>query len=62
MSRSPSTFRQRDVTAAVKAVIAAGYDVARVDVDKDGKIVVHTGKPKLEQDSRAGENEWDDQT
>ena len=44
MSRAPCTFRQRDLTAAVKAVVAAGCEVARVEVDKDGKIVVVTGK------------------
>ena len=43
MSRAPSNFRQRDVTAAVKAVVAAGVEVARVEVDRQGKIVVVTG-------------------
>lgn len=46
MSRGPSTFRQRDVTAAVKAITAAGIEVARVEIGKDGKIVVFTGKPE----------------
>jgi S-adenosylmethionine hydrolase len=40
MSRAPSTFRKRDVTAAVGAVVAAGVAVARVEVDKDGKIII----------------------
>jgi hypothetical protein len=44
MSRGVCTFRQRDVTAAVKAVIAAGVPVERVEIDKDGKIVVVTSK------------------
>jgi hypothetical protein len=39
MSR-PTTFRQRDLTAAVKGAIAAGCAVARVEVDKDGFVVV----------------------
>jgi hypothetical protein len=38
--RGPCTFRQRDVTAAVKAVEKAGCAVGRVEVHNDGKIVV----------------------
>ena len=45
MSRGPQTFRQRDLTRAVKAVVAAGVDVLRVEVDKAGRIIVVTGKP-----------------
>ena len=43
MARAPSTFRQQDVTRAVKAVIAAGVNIARVEIDKSGKIVIVTG-------------------
>jgi hypothetical protein len=32
MGRSSCTFKQTDVTQAVKAVVAAGVDVARVEV------------------------------
>jgi hypothetical protein len=57
MARAPCTFKQRDVTAAVKAVLAAGIEVQRVEVDQDGKIAIITGKAE---ESRAnGENEWD---
>lgn len=58
MARAPSTFRQRDVTAAVKAVVAAGCAVARVEVSKDGKIVIVTAANDGAQD-RGGDNEWD---
>jgi hypothetical protein len=44
MSRRPCVFRQRDVTKAVKAVVAAGVAVAKVEVDRDGKIVVVLGE------------------
>lgn len=43
MARSPTTFRQRDVTAAIKAAGAAGLLVSRVEIDKSGKIVIVTG-------------------
>ena len=45
MSRAPQTFRQRDLTRAVRAVTAAGMSVAKVEVDKDGRIVVVVGEP-----------------
>jgi hypothetical protein len=45
MSRGPKTFRQRDMTRAVRAVAAAGMSVAQVMVDKDGRIVVVVGEP-----------------
>ena len=43
MTRTPSYFRQRDVTRAVRAVTKAGVDIARVEIES-GKITVIVGK------------------
>ena len=42
MARAPSTFRQADVTKAVRAVRMAGVDIARVEIAKEGRIVIFT--------------------
>jgi len=58
VSRSNCTFKQTDVTRAVKAVVAAGVEVARIEIDKAGKIVILAGKPG--ESNSAGVNEWDE--
>lgn len=55
MPRRPSVFRERDVRRAVKAVAKAGLPVARIEIDKDGKIAVIVGKPE----ELAGNSSWD---
>lgn len=35
--------RQRDITAAVKAVKNTGEKVARIEVDAEGKIAIYVG-------------------
>ena len=56
MARSPSIFRQQDVTKAIKATKAAGVNIARIEIAKDGRIVIIT--PSAATETAEG-NEWD---
>jgi hypothetical protein len=58
MSRGPQQFRQTDVTKAIKAAVAAGLSVARVEVER-GRIIVIAGRPEQGQHSGTAVNEWD---
>jgi hypothetical protein len=60
MPRAPSTFRQQDVTRAVKAMVAAGVDLARirVEISKTGSITVTANAPEDRGAEKEG-NEWD---
>jgi hypothetical protein len=42
MARGPCTFKQQDLSRAVRGMHAAGVGVARVEIDKAGKIVIVT--------------------
>jgi hypothetical protein len=55
MARAPAIFRQADVTRAFRAAQAAGVRVARVEIDRDGKIVIVTA----DEPERREANEWD---
>jgi hypothetical protein len=54
MSRGAQTFKQGDVTKAVRAVVKAGVNVRRVVID-GGKIIVVAGRPEEGEEP----NEWD---
>jgi hypothetical protein len=41
VSRQSTAFRQAAVSRAVRGVLKAGANVARVEIDAMGKIVVH---------------------
>jgi hypothetical protein len=58
MSRDRQTFRQRDVTKAVKAAVRAGVAVGRVEIDRAGKIIIVTARPEDAADgAKARKNE-----
>ena len=50
MPRARCTFRRRDLQLAVETTRAAGLEIGRVEIDRDGKIVVVTSKPPVEDD------------
>jgi hypothetical protein len=58
MSRGAQTFKQIDVTKALKGAVAAGVDVKRVEIDREGKIVIVAGRPEAAA-STTSDNEWD---
>jgi hypothetical protein len=57
MARAPSTFRQRDVSRALRAAASAGMTVDRVEIDRAGKIVIVARNADYSSD--ASGNEWD---
>ena len=58
MSRGQQSFRQSDVTKAVKATVKAGVAVGRVEIDKNSKIVVVAATPQDADEEKPEENEW----
>jgi hypothetical protein len=43
MARAPATFKQADVTRAVRGAVAAGVEVAHIEISaRTGNIVIST--------------------
>jgi hypothetical protein len=40
MTTRPVTFKQHDVSRALKGAAAAGLEVGRIEIDPSGKIVI----------------------
>jgi hypothetical protein len=61
MSRGKHNFRQGDVTKAVKGATNAGMNVSRIEIDRDGKIVVFMegGTSVTVNAADEDENEWE---
>jgi hypothetical protein len=52
MARGPLTFRQRDLVRALRGAKAAGLEISKVEIDREGKIVVIIGKSNAPSDAR----------
>src|SRR5262245_11314544 len=60
--RGPCTFRKRDVTRAIQAVVAAGVE-GRVEIEPNGKIAIVIGKQAalgFLVPNAANDNTWSD--
>jgi hypothetical protein len=59
MPRGPCAFKQRDVVRLLRATRAAGFEVARLEIAKDGSIAMVPGDAS---ESGKGEasNPWDE--
>jgi hypothetical protein len=45
MPRAPGSFKQADVKRAVAGVSSAGITVTRVEIDREGRIVIFAAHP-----------------
>jgi hypothetical protein len=62
MSRGSHTFRQSDLTRAVKGLRAAGVAIVRVEIEHDRIVVVAgtpAGTPESETSDDAAVKSWD---
>jgi hypothetical protein len=56
MSRSAHSFKQTDVTKAIKGAVKAGFKVGRFEIE-EGKIVIFAGDAEAKGEPEP--NEWD---
>lgn len=57
--RRPLIFKKTDLTRALKGVRAAGMEIGRIEINKEGVIVMVPGKPEEPTTASAEANEWD---
>lgn len=60
MGHGPCTFKEIDLTRALRAAKKAGADVVRAEVARDGKIVLVLNRDSDVTPS-SEHNEWDDE-
>jgi hypothetical protein len=56
--KRPQIFKQTDLLRAIRTSQKAGLSIARVEIDRDGKIRVVVGEGRGKNDN-AEENPWD---
>ena len=59
MPKGLQIFKQTDLLRAIKAFQKLGLPVARVEIERDGKIVVIAGDGKQEAANDNGSAQWD---
>jgi hypothetical protein len=57
MGRGPATFKQTDLTRALRAAQRAGIEVESFEIDRAGKIVVIAAQAATVSGGK-GESEW----
>jgi hypothetical protein len=57
VSRGRVSFKERDLVRALRGTARTGLRAQRVEIDRDGRIVVFFGKPEQQYDPEG--NEWD---
>ncbi len=53
---APARFTQADIKRAAAGVVGAGLQIAKIEIDHNGKIVIIPGKPRATGES----SEWQD--
>jgi len=57
MPRGKVLFKERDLARAIRAAAKSGAPLQRVEIDREGRIVIIVGAPQERE--KPGENEWD---
>jgi hypothetical protein len=57
MSRGRVSFKERDLVRALRGTARAGLRAQRIEIDRDGRIVMFFGRPEQQHDAEG--NEWD---
>jgi hypothetical protein len=58
MARGRVSFKERDLARAMRAARRSGVPLERVEIDREGRIILVPGKPG--EAAPVDRNEWDD--